>query len=481
MSDLFFNTPARMKFLKKDVSEGNLVRSNVERLSLSHPEISFRFIRDGKTVFTTPGTGDAYQAVFSVFPREIAEEMIYVSYGDERCHVEGYASKPDLSRKSRSWQYLYVNGRYVKLRNMSAAVEEAYRNLSMSGRYPSFLLNIYLPADSVDVNVHPAKTEVRFADERMVARTLYIGVKSALDDTVTDFGRLTKHAPEAPAAEPEAPAPKPEPAETEPAPAPVPQAEDQSGNPFGSMQMPQPEYRTGYFDRPRHYKPSLDIEVESFEPAPAHKAISFEEILGEEAPAAGNREPRRKLRLIGEAFSTYIIAELDEDIIFIDKHAAHERILFETLNERDLTSDRQILAAPVVVSMSQVEKDALLAAEEDVRRIGFVIDDFGDSSVSVREVPVYQKSGGIEDAVLEMAHQLVSGGVQPHTRETEWLLHSVSCRSAIKAGHKTTAPEMIALCEQIVNGDVPKFCPHGRPVFFLMSRKELEKRCGRDD
>ncbi len=483
VSDLFYNTPARMKFLKKDVAEGNSVRQTVERLAMSRPEVAVRFIRDGKTAFSTPGDGKLYSAIFASLPEEVADGLIAVCSPGSRCSVAGFVSSPGSTRKSRSWQYIYVNGRFVKSRSVAAAVEEAYRNLAMHGRYPSFVLDINVPPDSVDVNVHPAKTEVRFADERLICGAVYRAVKTSVEDasrSVETAGILRPSHDE--------PKPSERIAAADDATPPVQRTVDSAALEFASYVPAKCAQQLTFKDTsaPEEFLLESPSAFERQRPAappvishphPQERKLPQCPSIDIEVDAPSNKRPA--FRLIGEAFSTYIVAEREDKVVFIDKHAAHERLLFERLNSEDLTRDRQILLSPVVVTVSAEEKLLLMQAREDIEAIGFLIDDFGDNSVAVREVPVFQPLQAVEDAVAEMARQLAFSAPKLHTRDTEWLLHSASCRAAIKAGHRTSDAELLELAGKILDGDVPKFCPHGRPVFFAISKKELEKSFGR--
>lgn len=481
VAELFYNTPARMKFLKKDVHEGNAVQTIAEQLALSHPEISFRFVREGRTVFTTPGDGELYSAVFSLLPRDITEDMVKVSPLSDEVRVWGYISSPQKARASRSLQYVFVNGRFIKSRSISAAVAEAGKNLMMQGKHPSFVLNIELTPQDVDVNVHPAKTEVRFKNDRAVFSAVYSAVKIALTEYAGDFKRQT--APEQQKEEPDIIESGAEPIPlTEPETTPVklqPEAErsfmtfvPESEEEKKQIQLTLEQAALAY-ETTKNKK----IDIEYAEPK---KPGSNIEQLPQEDTTEQPSHPADEIRVIGELFDTYIVAQYGtESVLFIDKHAAHERLLFEQLAQEGAGCERQILLEPVLVSLSWEEKQALLENPDMLLRIGFLTEEFGEGEVAVREAPTYLAHHAILDAVTEIAVKLVSQSNDVTTSQTEWLLHSVACRAAIKAGHKTGLQELVKLTNDILYGTLPKFCPHGRPVYFIMDRKEMEKRFGR--
>lgn len=465
VNDLFFNTPARMKFLNNDVHEGNAVEAVVEQQALAHPEIAFKLIRDGRVSFQSPGDGDLFSAVYSVFPREVSENLLLLSPTDEKIGVSGYVSAPSAARASRSYQFVYVNNRFVKSKRISAAVEEASRSLVLAGRYPCFVVNLSVPFEDVDINVHPAKTEVRFKNEREAFSAVYSSVKSAL-------AVFSLKPPKS-----------------------VELANEERAN--GHIQSEQTSFSTAFFEEKRdntvktpseksflEYSPEGDTAREDFAYAVSVKQEESEYAPKiSEPPAAESSftlQPETlSIRIIGEAFDTYIVAQCGTDLLLIDKHAAHERVLYEKVKNSDLESARQILLEPVIVPLSVAEKTAVLENSELFLSIGFVIEDFADRDVAVREIPTYFPAKAVSDAVIRAAEKLLGGGVGIEPKEREWLLHSTACRAAIKAGDKTSNEELTALCKQILAGDIPKYCPHGRPVFVSVPQKELESRFGR--
>ena len=560
VNDLFYNTPARMKFLKKDVSEGTFVADIVLHEALSHPEIAFRFLRDGKQQFMTPGDGQLRSAAYAVLGREFARDLLPLDGDGGVYKVTGLVTPPRACRASRSAQHFYVNGRYVKNRTMMAALENAYKGTLMQGKYPGAILRVDMPADLVDVNVHPAKTEIRFARESDVFDAVYRTVRAALaapgsGECRFDLGHVAKENPQ-PAPQ-QTTLPGSAPAQSNPqrpavAPAQPPQpqkhfntlsaAEYRALNkltapvpartlpgtsgvmelnsvraPFNAPSTPQfaaPAPHTAQEDlldilpdlpeqQPKA-EPAVTTALAQ-QPAPAQlENIESPELPEEEKSATGlsalpitHNDPTAQadippeqttfaptpaslpLRVVGEVFKTYIITERNNELCLIDKHAAHERILFEQLAKDYGSVPSQMLLVPVQVNLSAEEKQALLAYQELLQNSGVEVDDYGGFTVVVRAVPADVPVDDVGDMVLELANHLMNGGRDALREKTEWVLHSIACRAAIKAGDRTTTDEMLALAQKIMDGSVPPFCPHGRPCVLKLTRKELEKQFGR--
>lgn len=560
VNDLFYNTPARMKFLKKDVSEGTFVADIVLHEALSHPEIAFRFLRDGKQQFMTPGDGQLRSAAYAVLGREFARDLLPLDGDGGVYKVTGLVTPPRACRASRSAQHFYVNGRYVKNRTMMAALENAYKGTLMQGKYPGAILRVDMPADLVDVNVHPAKTEIRFARESDVFDAVYRTVRAALaapgsGECRFDLGHVAKENPQ-PAPQ-QTTLPGSAPAQSNPqrpavAPAQPPQpqkhfntlsaAEYRALNkltapvpartlpgtsgvmelnsvraPFNAPSTPQfaaPAPHTAQEDlldilpdlpeqQPKA-EPAVTTALAQ-QPAPAQlENIESLELPEEEKSATGlsalpitHNDPTAQadippeqttfapapaslpLRVVGEVFKTYIITERNNELCLIDKHAAHERILFEQLAKDYGNVPSQMLLVPVQVNLSAEEKQALLAHQELLQNSGVEVDDYGGFTVVVRAVPADVPVDDVGDMVLELANHLLNGGRDALREKTEWVLHSIACRAAIKAGDRTTTDEMLALAQKIMDGSVPPFCPHGRPCVLKLTRKELEKQFGR--
>ena len=526
VNDLFYNTPARMKFLKKDVSEGTFVADIVLHEALSHPEIAFRFLRDGKQQFMTPGDGQLRSAAYAVLGREFARDLLPLDGDGGVYKVTGLVTPPRACRASRSAQHFYVNGRYVKNRTMMAALENAYKGTLMQGKYPGAILRVDMPADLVDVNVHPAKTEIRFARESGVFDAVYRTVRAALAAPGSAPAQSTPQRPAVAPAQPPQPQKHfntlsaaeyralnkltaPVPARTLPGTSGVMELNSVRA-PFNAPSTPQftaPAPHTAQEDLPDQ-QPKAEPAVTTAlaqQPAPAQlENIESPELPEEEKSATGlsalpitHNAPTAQadippeqttfapapaslpLRVVGEVFKTYIITERNNELCLIDKHAAHERILFEQLAKDYGSVPSQMLLVPVQVNLSAEEKQALLAHQELLQNSGVEVDDYGGFTVVVRAVPADVPVDDVGDMVLELANHLLNGGRDALREKTEGVLHSIACRAAIKAGDRTTTDEMLALAQKIMDGSVPPFCPHGRPCVLKLTRKELEKQFGR--
>ena len=549
--DLFYNTPARMKFLKKDATEGTFVSDVVTRLALSHPEISFKFVREGKNQYVTPGDGDLRGAAYAVLGREFSRDLLEVDNQSGLYRVHGLVTPPKSCRASRSMQYFYINGRYVRNRTMMAAMETAFKGTTMQGKFPGGLLMLDMPVELVDVNVHPAKTEVRFARENEVFDVVYHAVKLALaspgsgerrfvfdqpkeaftvkDSAASDANSKKNDMPEeksvkennftglsavipgqsepgVPKAVPAA-APKAASKPAQSTAAPVTHWWGQETAPIRKTMMlfsPDAEQPKPGF-RPAEQESRLDISLEeedlplseaqpaaaliqesvpeqqSFPEEPAPQAADQEDttsVQAEQTVLPGADEPLH-LSYVGEAFQTYIITQRGDELCLIDKHAAHERQIYEKLAADYGNVPSQLLLAPLVISLSAEEKQALLENTGLLENAGIEVGDFGGSSVLLRAVPSDVEQKDLEDMLVEIAAKLAKGSRDALSEQTEWVLHSVSCRAAIKAGDRTSPEELMALAEKILSGEVPPFCPHGRPCVLKLTRKELEKQFGR--
>ena len=555
--DLFYNTPARMKFLKKDASEGTFVSDVVTRLALSHPEISFKFVREGKNQYVTPGDGDLRGAAYAVLGREFSRDLIAVDDQNGVYRIHGLITPPKNCRASRSMQYFYINGRYVRNRTMMAGMETAFKGTTMQGKFPGGLLMLEMPVELVDVNVHPAKTEVRFARENDVFDAVYHAVKLALAspgsgerrfvfDSSKDTPKETFQATDFTGADSQKKTNEFEsknivkqnhftelsavvPGQSEPgvpksASKPVSASRPVKAKPAGTVShwwgeeaepvrevmmlySPDAEQSKPGF-QPAEQESKLDISLEEPDalisekpaeapvqdhfvpttetvqqnmPAPALAADEASEtsfVQPEQTVLPGTDAPVR-LSYVGEAFQTYIIAQRGDELCLIDKHAAHERQIYEKLAASYGDVPSQLLLAPLVVSLSAEEKQALLENIPLLENAGIEVGDFGGSSVLLRAVPSDVEQDDLEDMLVEIADKLARGSRDALSERTEWVLHSVSCRAAIKAGDRTSPEELMALAEKILSGEVPPFCPHGRPCVLKLTRKELEKQFGR--
>lgn len=487
--DIFFNTPARMKFLKKDVTEGNQVAGIVDRMAISHPEISFRFIRDGKQVLITSGNGDLKSTVYSVLGKEMSDSLMSVDYSFNDMRITGFVSKPTASRKSRAGQYFYINNRIVKSKTAMAALEQAYKNTIMVGRFPACVLNIKLNPAQVDVNVHPAKTEVRFANEKPIFDLVYYAVKTAIENDRTVKEVEFK----------ENPIYRQEPKNVyqnndnksfqakfdffkkkdEPPSQQVIKTKPRED--FWQVEAPKPEYKIARDEKP---KARVDINIEYEEPeeistakskdAPKERDIEKVVITDEK----DNENVIPNFKLIGEAFKTYLIVEIENELYFIDKHAAHERMNFERFKAQ-ATVETQMLLAPVVVNLTKDEFIVISENVELIKKCGFELEEFGESQIIVRAIPSLVDGDSVKDLMLEIAQKLLEHKTDILPDKIDWIYHSASCRGAVKAGDYTSRQEQEMFVKKLLSMPNIRFCPHGRPVFIKMSKYDIEKQFGR--
>lgn len=472
--DIFFNTPARMKFLKKDVSEANAAAAVVERIALSHPEIAFKLIRDGKQALMTPGDGKINTAVYSVLGREFAGTLVEADGGAGGIKVSGLTCKPVSCRPTRNYQFVFLNGRLVRSGTVTAAVEQAYKNSAMVGKFPGFVLYLTVPLNTVDVNVHPAKTEVRFSDERRIFDAVYSSVKNALargdtrpevklhEPVFNPFERMTT------AEYKQQPIMKPT------------VAEEIYKNRPSLHNAYKPQEKTVLRDANYNvsktnntvYIPERIINPPSMaEEAPQPQRTVSVDIMRDV------EDERPPITLIGEAFLTYIIVQMGESVFMIDKHAAHERILFNRLKKEQKTETQTLLTA-VIVALTGDEYNAAISNTEALEKAGFEVEDFGNSSVRVSAVPASLTREDIPSVISELAGKL-SKGKAPDSERLDDMYHTVACKAAIKAGSRTSPLEMQKLAERVLYSDDVMYCPHGRPVAFEIKRRELEKQFGR--
>lgn len=465
--ELFYNTPARMKFLKKDVSEGNFVAAAVEKLALSHPEISIRFIRDGKQVFTTNGDGNLQNVCFSAFGKEFANGLLNVDSAVGNVSVAGLVTPPFNCRGSRGMQYFFVNGRSVKNTTIMAAFESAYKNSVMVGKFPGGVLFITLPPELVDVNVHPSKIEVRFSDERAIFDAVYHSVKSALNEsTAIKQAVLPEKKPTFNdfIAKPQQD---------------FKQTTVQENIAFTEKVL-KPLSETPFVVNDVKAEYSADVDDDPFNiEFPIAKPIEKSVAQPISAPKTEEIKTENTIRLIGEAYKTYILVEVDGTLCVIDKHAAHERILFNKLKKESVTSGSQMLLAPVTVSLGKEEYVAVTENLEIIAKAGFEIEDFGNGTVIVRSCPMDLEDCQIVPLIGEIAEYIIKNRRDITNEHLDWIYHNVACRSAIKAGDESSDLELLALAKQVVNDNEVRFCPHGRPVMIELSKYELEKQFGR--
>ena len=474
--DLFFNTPARMKFMKRDSAEGAACFSVVQQQALAHPEIAFRFLRDGAELLSTPGDGELKSAVYCVLGRQTAADMLAVSSRWEQYAVSGFISRPTAARGNRNYQHFFVNGRYVKSKLLTAALEEAYRNQLMQGRFPACVLHLTLPVTQVDVNVHPAKTEVKFLSERAVFDCVRCAALGVLDAAP---GR-----PEMRLKPPAAPAQKAPPEKKDDFFRRMPAGEyaslaEKPKAPAPPVRVPQTQaaFRTAVPAWPSELEPQASVheQVQLVTPRPAPKAPAPEpEPAQTELPV-----PTAPYRIVGEVLQTYIIVEQDGKVLFIDKHAAHERVLFEKLRATRASVMSQVLIEPIAAELDREEAAALLESAELLREYGYEVEEFGGGSVLIRQIPSDIDAGDAVSALSGFASALMDSRALPAEERRDHLLHTVACKSAIKAGWITQPEEISALVREVLTrGDI-KYCPHGRPVCITLTEGQLERQFGR--
>ena len=485
--DLFYNTPARMKFMKSDSVEGSRVSATVQLQALAHSDVAFRFLRDGKEVLSTPGSGSLEDAAYSVYGRE-AGRMVPVESRWENYSLRGYISKPSDARPSRSMQTFFVNGRPVKSLLLIKALEEAYRNQIMVGKFPACVLHLDLPATAVDVNVHPAKTEVKFLNEKAVFDCVHYGALGALNKTPDRPQVQFRPASQQPAQPVQRLPASPSPA----TPKTVPQKQE---NFFRTMttqefknfsaaiaEAPKPDpraaaatasavERTGYQSvREQVILPTITPVAK---PAPAPVMPPLPEIQEQQELPMPAEIP---WRLVGELYNSYILVEQGEEAYLIDKHAAHERILFEKLKANQETISAQTLLTPVVCRLNPESVGVLLDNKKLLDELGFEIEEFGDSTVLARQIPMDLSAEDVPESLEALAEDLLSGRRERKDTVRDELLHTVACKAAIKAGWHTDDRELHKLVEQVMAREDLKHCPHGRPICITLSKKQLERQ-----
>ena len=508
--DLFYNTPARMKFMKSDTVEGGRVASAVQLQALAHPEVAFQFLRDGKQVLSTPGNGGLQAAVYCVYGRECAQ-MVKVDSRWENYSLTGYVSKPTDARPSRSLQTFFVNDRPVKSKLLISALEEAYRNQIMVGKFPACVLHLTLPPSAVDVNVHPAKTEVKFLSEKAVFDCVHYGVLGALNkqpDRPEIQFKPSAGNHTAPASTPQPPLAA-APLKGEPSAAPKKDhffrtmtAEEYKTFSAALKDSPQPKKETAAaaaakIERPanmplREFVMMPQVQEKAAPKSPERKPAPAEPAAPEASVAAAQTAPLAEeplaeqtaldmpaeipWRMVGELYNTYIIVEQGDEAFLIDKHAAHERILFEKLKANQEGISAQSLLQPIPVRLSPSAAAELLANTDMLEELGFEIEEFGENTVLLRQIPMDLSPETAAEAVETLAADLLSGRRESKDTIRDELLHTVACKAAIKAGWHNDAQELLAVVKEVMSREELKYCPHGRPICVSLSKKQLEKQ-----
>lgn len=555
MRNLFYNVPARYKFLKKDVAEGNAVASVIDKIALSHPEIAITFIRDNKRVLKTAGDGKLMSSIYAVYGRDFASTLIPVDYELNGMKLTGYISRPTNGRANRNMQNTFINGRFVKSRTISVALEEACKGSIMIGKFPSCVLNLQISPEAVDVNVHPSKIEVRFINERPVFDTVYHGVKSALlrgdsrkeavlnhNNTVNikplnPFNLANKVINKEPSKSVQKAPEKPrEKSIFDELDLPTKTVKYNKVNKVSDSSSVQKKYMEFLENNKKLSEnnqttnntvcnnidnnvinnvsteskietkmnevkedTSLNQEVQKVNP---FEELELEKITTEEKKSDVDvvlpterqtnsssenieiktliDEDKQSFRFIGEAMNTYIIVETDNNkLVLIDKHAAHERIIFEKLKREKGTGSVQLLLIPITVTLEKNEYTVAIEHLDMFKNVGFDVEDFGNGTLIVRSAPSYLRNDDIEDTIIEICGYIAENRKNVMSEHMEWIYHNISCRSAIKAGDSSTAKELIDIAKTVFSDDSIRYCPHGRPVCIELSKYEIEKQFGR--
>lgn len=459
--DLFYNTPARMKFMKRDTVEASALVSAVSRLAIAHPEVSIRVLRDGEEVLHTPGDGKLFSAVYAVLGRQTAQEMVEVRSRWENYTLTGYVSKPSATRGNRANQLFFVNGRHVRSKTMTAALEEAYRNQLMVGRFPSCVLHLTLPEHLVDVNVHPAKVEVKFLNERDLFDCIRYGVEGALE---TASGRVQMKLPQQ----------KEAPAAPQPATAKV--ASPAKDAFFRTMSAA--DYKAFAQVLREAPRPSMTPELQAALARGKKPAAPQKKETPQPAPETQETLPieTEAYRIVGEVLHTYIIVEEGRNVLLIDKHAAHERILFEKLRASKEPVVPQLLLTPVLCKPEREEAAILLENAALLREAGFELSDYGDGVLAVRSIPADLDPADTEATLGELASDLKAGKRTDPTAMRDAILHTVACKAAIKGGWHSDEKEIAALVKEVLSREDLKYCPHGRPITAVLTAAQLERQ-----
>lgn len=555
MRNLFYNVPARYKFLKKDVAEGNAVASVIDKIALSHPEIAITFIRDNKRVLKTAGDGKLMSSIYAVYGRDFASTLIPVDYELNGMKLTGYISRPTNGRANRNMQNTFINGRFVKSRTISVALEEACKGSIMIGKFPSCVLNLQISPEAVDVNVHPSKIEVRFINERPVFDTVYHGVKSALlrgdsrKEAVLNHNNTVNIKPLNPFNLANKVINKEPPKSVQKA-----SEKPRERSIFDELDLP---IKTVKYNKVNKVSDSSSVQMKYMEFLENNKKLSennqttnntvcnnidnnvinnvsteskietrmdevkedtslnqevqkvnpFEELELEKITTEEKKsdvdvvlpterqtnsssenieiktlidEDKQSFRFIGEAMNTYIIVETDNNkLVLIDKHAAHERIIFEKLKREKGTGSVQLLLIPITVTLEKNEYTVAIEHLDMFRNVGFDVEDFGNGTLIVRSAPSYLRNDDVEDTIIEICGYIAENRKNVMSEHMEWIYHNISCRSAIKAGDSSTAKELIDIAKTVFSDDSIRYCPHGRPVCIELSKYEIEKQFGR--
>ena len=519
--ELFYNVPARMKFLKKNVSEGNAVAAVVEKIALSHSEVAFTLIRDGRQTLVTSGDGNLRNCIYSVLGREFTNASVKVDYELNGIKISGYVTKPQIAKPTRSLQNFFINGRFVKSRTAMAALEEACKGMVMVGKFPGCVLYIDLAYEAVDVNVHPSKIEVRFVNEKPIFEAVYYAVKSALTkgDTVKELKVETNTLTENLIGRSVVQKPftmsryTAEKIERQPIVRPSQRefidrrAVNNYTNMLGEIRRNKPDdsdasenngrlilndpggFEDVYIPPMRKDKPEevkINGSFEIIEDVIPDKTPKDEEPPKKERITENGDSIRPiiktdsdKIRFVGEAFKTYIIIEKNDELVFVDKHALHERIIYEKLKKEQGKKFAQYLLEPAAVKLTRAQCAALTENADMMSEAGFEIEEFGADTVLVRSAPSFIDAFDVAATVEEMADHILNNHKNIESEYTDWLYHNIACRSAVKGGDKSSPEELLSLYYQMLDDPNLRYCPHGRPTSMEISKYKIEKQFGR--
>lgn len=513
--DIFYNVPVRRKFMKRDSAEANAVISIMQKIVLSHPEIAFKLIKDNKLEFSSAGDGELYSAVYAVYGRDFAHDMIPVDYKENNITVKGFTVKPLYSKSNRSFQNFFINGRYVKSVTCCVSLEEAYKNLIMTGKFPACVLMLEAPPVTVDVNVHPAKAEVRFSDEKIIFNSVYFAVKNALMESglIYEFQVKNENAKRLDYKEPFVPENfqqvKLEP-EKKVQTAEVTKQQDntepeavitdnqENRNYDESLTKPQVKeekvpvvlssskdtYGAGeriVFDTSQSQaseireKQEADETISGFSYISSAKLKRTEPKIDQSPKEQEESDEKEEIKVQGEMFGNYIVAQSGEKMIIIDKHAAHERIIFERLKRSNTSSDSQLLINSCSILLSGTEFEALNSNNQILENMGFSLDFSGKPYVKLNAVPILLEKLNMDEVIPEIAENLIMNKMSPQTHMLDDILHDLACKAAVKANDKNTAKELQKLAEDVFYDENIRHCPHGRPVMFVLTKREIEK------
>lgn len=515
--DIFYNVPVRRKFMKRDSAEANAVISIMQKIVLSHPEIAFKLIKDNKLEFSSAGDGELYSAVYAVYGRDFAHDMIPVDYKENNITVKGFTVKPLYSKSNRSFQNFFINGRYVKSVTCCVSLEEAYKNLIMTGKFPACVLMLEAPPVTVDVNVHPAKAEVRFSDEKIIFNSVYFAVKNALMESglIYEFQVKNENAKRLDYKEPFVPEKfqqvKLEPEKkaladevisqqkNEAAEVLVVSAENQENRNYDES-LTKPEVKEGktdvvfssskdtygaseriVFDKSQPQASEICEQQEADEKISGFSYISSAQLKRTEPQIdqlpkeQKESDEREEIKVQGEMFGNYIVAQSGEKMIIIDKHAAHERIIFERLKRSNTSSDSQLLINSCNILLSGTEFEALNSNNQILENMGFSLDFSGKPYVKLNAVPILLEKLNMDEVIPEIAENLIMNKMSPQTHMLDDILHDLACKAAVKANDKNTAKELQKLAEDVFYDENIRHCPHGRPVMFVLTKREIEK------